>query len=351
MITNNSENNPEMELSNTPLTTTEGADALMGILGSAEVEQPEDDSPLEASDDIAEDIDDEENVVESDEEEVELEASDVVSVDEQTIELEDDDYDYLVGIKSWADEGGFTDIENLKAGVLRQSDYTQKTQEHATTVKDWTEVHAQKTQELGQTLELVQGMLYGQAAEFDPVAMQALKLEDPHAYQEKVEAYMEYTARKTQVDEEIARVTQEHQAQQEVVKQQTVVEQTTLFQQMVPDAADPVKAQQINKDISEYWVGIGGDITMLDGITGAMELKVLYDAAKGASVGKEVAKAKAKAPKKAGKRLLRGGSPKSNSEKQKASRKAAKENLVNAKTSQQSKQLGEDLILQMLNGE
>lgn len=352
MDNDNSENTP-MGLSDSPLSMAEGLEALMGLEASTdEVEQAEDDSPLEASDDIIEDDVVQEQEEESDEEPETLEASDENSIDEQTLELDDSEYDYLVGIKDWAEATGFTDIEQLRNGVMMQSKFTQNTQEHSAAVKAWTDASAKQTQELAQSLELAQAILYGQAAEFDHAAMQELRVEDPQAYQDKLESYMEYTTRKTQVDEQIAKVTQEHQAAQEVTRKQTIVEQTALFQQMVPDAADPVKAEQISNSITEYWVANGYDPAMLNNVTGAVELKVLYDAAKNSSVAKEVTKAKSKKAKKPGKRLLRGGTTKSSSEKQRASKKAAKQNLVSAGNSVESKQLGTDMIQQMIaNGE
>lgn len=352
MDNDNSENTP-MGLSDTPLSMAEGLAALMGSEASTdEVEQAEDDSPLEASDDIIEDDVVQEQEEESDEEPETLEASDENSINEQTLELDGSEYDYLVGIKDWAEATGFTDIEQLRNGVMMQSKFTQNTQQHSAAVKAWEETTAVQTQELAQTLELAQAILHGEAASFDPVAMAELEENNPAAWQEQIKKYMTYTTRVKQVDEQIAKVTKEHQEAQLVIRDETIATQRILFRELVPEAADDAVAEQIDKDVAEYWVGIGGDPSILPNVIGAMELKVLYDAAKNSSVAKEVTKAKSKKAKKPGKRLLRGGTTKSSSEKQRASKKAAKQNLVSAGNSVESKQLGTDMIQQMIaNGE
>ena len=345
-VQSNSESTP-MELSDTPLSQAEGLEALMGFGASSdELEQAPEDSPLEASDDIEqEDVESEEATEEEAEEVVEESAS---SEDEQAFELSDEEFEYFGGIKDWAEAQGFTDIEQLRSGVLMQSDYTQKTQEHANTVKEWTDNSAKQTQELGQALELAQAILYGEAASFEPAEMQALKESDPMAYEEKRDAFFDFQTKKTQVDAQIAKVTQEYQAQQDVIRQASIEENRVLFQQMVPDAIDPVKAGEIQKSIVDYWTGIGGDVQFLSNVTGAMELKVLYDAAQNTSVAKEVAGTKVSKAKK-GKRYIKSGSPKSKAQKATTSRKAKMEGLTTASTSQAAKKSGENLILDMLN--
>jgi hypothetical protein len=349
MAISNSLDSTPMELSETPLSMTEGLDALMGLEASVEepeAEQAEEEGPSEDVEETPEDqseLEEEEEVVE---EEVEEDSQEDDS--EQALELSDEDYTYLSGIKDWAEAQGFTDVEQLRSGVLMQSDYTQKTQEHARAVAEWSEQSAKQTQDLAQALELAQAVLYGQEASFDAAALQELKSTDPIAYEQKLEDYVSFQARKKEVDEQIAKATEEHNAQLGLQRAATIEEQSKLFVQMVPDAADPSKAADIQKTIADYWVGLGGEPEILNGITGAMELKVLYDAAKNTSLAKEVSKAKTKKPK-AAKRYIKSGSPQSKTEKKTASRKSKLDGLSKAKTTSEARKSGEDLIFDMLN--
>lgn len=292
-------------------------------------------------DDEEEDTDpdgDEESEDESDEEEDEENS--------EGAEDEEDEQDEPETVFQLED-GTEVDLDELKRGYLRQSDYTKKTQEVAEGRKQIQQAFQQREQErqvLAENLNLALSVVEPQLAELAGTDWDALAREDAYTYAEKRALFDQAQARYNKLAESAQSVVQQTQAQTRQQMQLKLQQEARKLQMAIPDFADPTRGKALKQELNDYAVqSIGLSENEARGITDhrmiilmkkAMEFDRLSES------GLSVAKKKvSKAPK----RSLKPGKPTSRADKQTQARKQQQAKL------RQSGKI-DDAVALLLNG-
>lgn len=223
------------------------------------------------------------------------------------------------------EDGTEVDLDELKRGYLRQSDYTKKTQEVAEGRKQIEQAFQQREQErqvLAENLNLALSVVEPQLAELAGTDWDALAREDAYTYAEKRALFDQAQARYSKLSESAQSVVQQNQAQTRQQMQQKLQQEAQKLQMAIPDFADPNRGKALKQELNDYATqSLGLSENEAKGITDhrmiilmkkAMEFDRLSES------GLSVAKKKvSKAPK----RSLKPGKPTSKSDKQTQARK------------------------------
>lgn len=266
----------------------------------------------------AEDPDGDEEAEDESEEETDEQDSEDADSDE---EADDDEPETVFSL----DDGTEVDLDELKRGYLRQSDYTKKTQEVAESRKQVEQAYQQFEQNqtvLAENLNLALGVVEPQLAELAGTDWDALARDDAYSYAEKRAQFDQAQARYNKLMESAQAVVQQQQAQQKAALQQRLQQEAQKLQMAIPDFADPTKAKALKTQLTEYATSsLGLSENEAKGITDHRMLILMQKAMKYDQLSDgelSVAKKKvSKAPRKS----IKAGRPTSKSEKATQARK------------------------------
>lgn len=197
---------------------------------------------------------------EEEEEEQEESGSEEETSEEEVSEEESEESD--LPTFTWTVNGEEVQIteEEAKNGYLRQSDYTQKTQE----VSDQRKQHEADTAQLNEartaTVKLYETALVHAQAELAPFASvdwQALKDSDPYEAQEQASNYLAAQQKYNAVATAAQQV--QHQQAEEAHKQLVafVTNEKELLKAAIPEFLDETTAKAYQTKLSEYGTSIG----------------------------------------------------------------------------------------------
>lgn len=268
---------------------------------------------------ISEESEEEESPDEEEESDEDTEEEAEKEQDSEDTEDEDSDEEDEPETVFQLDDGTEVDLDELKRGYLRQSDYTKKTQEVAQqrkALQQYNQQYQQSQNVLAENLDLALRVVEPQLAELAGTDWDALARDDAYAYAEKRAQFDQAQARYNQLAQSAQQLVQQQQAQQQRLLQQKIQQEGQKLQMAIPDFADPSKAKQLKSQITDYAMEKAGlSETEAKGITDhrmivllqkAMQFDALNEGA--LSVGKKKVN---KAPKKS----IRAGKPVSKSEK------------------------------------
>lgn len=189
-----------------------------------------------------------------------------------------DEDEFLIGeekvkasqLKEWKDAG------------LRLQDYTKKTQELAQQRKEFEEWKAKEEasfrQQWQDRLSKFADVVVNELKPFENVDWDKLRNEDPYQYQIQWADYQRASLRAQQAQQAIGQETQERQRQMEMERQQILQQQANEAKKLLPDLADPVKAEALVGKMTSYLKSIGFSAEEMASITDAKALKVIHDA-------------------------------------------------------------------------
>jgi hypothetical protein len=189
-----------------------------------------------------------------------------------------DDDEFLFGeekvkaaqLKEWRENG------------LRQQDYTKKTQELANARKEWesqkakeeAEFRAQWTERLAHYGDIA----INELKPFEGMDWDKLRQEDPYQYQIQWADYQRAERRALKAREDIQKALVEETGKQEQARAQLLQQQANEAKKLLPDLADPVKAEALIGKMTTYLKGEGFSPEEMSSITDAKALKVIHDA-------------------------------------------------------------------------
>ena len=240
----------------------------------AHYEAPKEDSNDEPEDTSDEDTTEGELIEDQEEDEDEPEES-----DEDEPEG-DDEEEYLFKVGEGEDEVVVKTAEEAKAGYLRQSDYTKKTQALASERKaveaEQSELMSLKSQYL-QGLNQIKMMASEQLSEFAGIDWQQLQKDDPYDFEDKKSAYeaamlafQQTTAQEMQLQSEVH-------AQQLERDKKIRAQEMELLKQFIPEA----DSLEFGKSIIDFAVETyGADPVFLSSINDHVSIRILADAKK-----------------------------------------------------------------------
>jgi len=277
----------------------------------------EDDAEEEAPDEEAEPEEEPEEGEESDADEDEQDSEDA----EGEEEAEDDEPETLFQL----DDGTEVDLDELKRGYLRQSDYTRKTQEvaeHRKALEQAGQQFVQSQDVLAENLNLALSVVEPQLAELAGTDWDALAQEDAYAYAEKRALFDQAQARYNKLMESAQQVVQAQKTQQQQQLQARLQQEAQKLQMAIPDFADPSKAKALKTKISEYAVEkVGLTESEAKGISDHRIILLLQKAMQFDELNEGGLSAAKKKVSKAPRRSIKSGQPTSRADKQKEARK------------------------------
>lgn len=195
---------------------------------------------------------------ESSEDEAEEETAEQDSEEEDSEEGADDSEPETV---FQLDDGTEVDLDELKRGYLRQSDYTKKTQEVAEQRKQVQTVNEQyaKAQEvLAENLDLAIRVVEPQLADLAGTDWDALAREDAYSYAEKRAQFDQAQSRYNKLMGAAQQLVQEQKAANQQKLQTQLQSEGQKLQMAIPDFADPTKAKALKSQITEYAMAKAG---------------------------------------------------------------------------------------------
>jgi len=224
------------------LTESSAVERLAGLLSDEEDTQPDESQPdtdtdtdpgVEATDDDEEEAD----PVESDE----SEEDDEPAKDEPTQPRK-------YKVKANGEDLEVTEDELIN-GYSRQADYTRKTQEHSTKVREFEQQSSAKAQEYATRFAQVDDLLHAITKEPD---WNAIRTANPTQF---AQLHQQWTEHKAQLDAIHAARVEAENAAAEAAKadfSRVQTEQKDMLLKAIPDLADATKGSQLRKDIVEY---------------------------------------------------------------------------------------------------
>jgi mannose/fructose/N-acetylgalactosamine-specific phosphotransferase system component IIB len=295
--------------------------------------EPDEDDEAEAPDDSGEVEDDGE---ESDDEEADDGESEDTETEDEEDEDEDSEEEQPESEVVFEVDGESITLDDLKAGYLRQSDYTTKTQEVAADrakVEERAEQLKAYEDTLAQNLALSLQVLEPQLAELMDTDWNALLQADAFEYQQKQGELQQAQWRYAQLQEAAQQqVAQRQQQAQEAFELKRTAERKELLLSL-PDLADKKKGRDLAHSIKEYAINqVGLSEQEAAGMVDHRLILVLNKARQFdelQSAGLSVADKKIKAgPKK----TIKSGKPQSKGNKASRSQRAARERLETEKS-------------------
>ena len=264
----------------------------------------------ESTEEVDEDVDESEEY--EDEDEVEHESSELEPEDDET----EEEYVFNVSI-----DGEDTEVnqDELIKGYQRQSDYTRKTQLLADDRKGIDEQKALLVQERQQVLAMLQQQQFGNNAElekFNNVDWAELKEYEPDKYLMMREEQREAATRIQTHQHEQNRFAQAQQQEYGAQMQRYLAEEDAKLVDQIEGWGSPESKKAVQSDIASYAKQVGYSDDELGNLADSRALLLmhkarLYDEMQGS--GKDlVSKKKAKAVR----RVARGGTPTSTSQKE-----------------------------------
>ena len=222
------------------------------------------------------------------------------------------------------DDGTKVDLDELKRGYLRQSDYTKKTQEVAEARKHLQQAYQARQQErqtLAENLNLALGVVEPQLAELARTDWDRLATEDPYSYAEKRALFDQASVRYNKLVQQAQSVVQKQQQETQQQLQQRVQQENQRLRMAIPDFADPKRSRALKGAIIEYAIsGMGLSEQEAKGITDHRMIVLLNKARQFDALQRGDLSAARKKVSKTPKKALQAGSPKTKSERQQRAR-------------------------------
>lgn len=203
----------------------------------------EDESTLQDEDGATDDVDDSTR-----DEEVHTQ-DDVFSFEiegEDAIELSLDQVRNSAQLREFMLENEFKTVDEARSAVLKNADYTQKTQLLADRNKKLDEDATRYTEgldSLAQNLEVALGITQADMKPFEGVDWTALRESDPISFEDKYPAYLAARQRSEQVEDIIRQTVTSSQEHNAKMSQEHAENEAKQLSMKLPDFADPVKAK------------------------------------------------------------------------------------------------------------
>jgi hypothetical protein len=222
------------------------------------------------------------------------------------------------------DDGTKVDLDELKRGYLRQSDYTKKTQEVAEARKHLQQAYQARQQErqtLAENLNLALGVVEPQLAELARTDWDRLATEDPYSYAEKRALFDQASVRYNKLVQQAQTVVQKQQQETQQQLQQRLQQEGQRLRMAIPDFADPKRSRALKGAITEYAISaMGLSEQEAKGITDHRMIVLLNKARQFDALQRGDLSAARKKVSKTPKKALQAGSPKTKSERQQRAR-------------------------------
>jgi len=264
---------------------------------------------------------------EPEEDEEAEESEDTEDAEETEEEAEDNEPETVFQL----DDGTEVDLDELKRGYLRQSDYTKKTQEVAEHRKTLEQVNAQYLQAqntLAENLDLALRVVEPQLAELAGTDWDALAREDAYQYAEKRAQFDQAQSRYNKLMQSAQAVVQQQKAQQGQQMKQRLAQEGEKLRMALPDFADPSKAKALKGKITEYAMSKAGlSENEAKGITDHRMILLLHKAMQFDELSEGSLTAARKKVSKAPKKSIRSGKPTSREQKAADAQKQARSRL------------------------
>jgi hypothetical protein len=287
---------------------------------------PDEQSAAEAATEETEEEGAPDEEAESDEE-TEEEADEETSEDADDEEAEDDEPETVFQL----DDGTEVDLDELKRGYLRQSDYTKKTQEVAEqrkAVEQANQQYAQAQNVLAENLDLALRVVEPQLAELAGTDWDALARDDAYAYAEKRAQFDQAQARYNALMGSAQQLVEQQKAQAQQQLRARLAEEGKKLQMAMPDFADPTKAKALKNQITEYAVEkMGLSENEARGITDHRMIVLLNKAMQFDALSEGQLTAAKKKVSKAPRKALKAGKPATKADQKTQARKQQRQKL------------------------
>ena len=270
----------------------------------------------EETEEVEEEVVEEENILES-AEETELEEE--VEVEEEVVEIETPS---TYTIKVDGEEHEVT-LDELRNGYQRQADYTRKSQSLAEQRKAYEsnlEAVQKERNQYDQALQVLAQNQHAQLKEFENIDWKTLKQDDPVEYMEKRVEYQDAKEKISQVQVEQQRVRQQTQTEMQQIVQEKIKKESELLVQKLPEYADP--SSGLKEELRQYTMNLGFSEDDVNGITDHRVVLVLHKA----MLQDKGAKASVKKTKTVPK-VVKAGNPQTKNQKVTRTRQAKRERL------------------------
>jgi len=278
-----------------------------------------DEQPTEEAESEDETKEDEPDGDESDEEESEEEDTDEDSEGSDEDTDDDADQDPVFALE----DGTEVNLDELKRGYLRQSDYTKKTQELAEGRKQLVQMMESRQQErqtLAENLNLAMSVVEPQLAELAKVDWDQLAQTDAYEYAEKRALWDQASARYNNLHQQAQALVQKQQQEAQAARQQKLKAERQKLNMAIPDMADPQKAKQLNASLKQYAMASGLSEQEAAGISDHRMVVMMHKAMQFDQLQSGELKAAKKKLTKSPKRALKGGKPVTQAERQQRAR-------------------------------
>ncbi len=220
-----------------------------------EAEGTTEDEVVEEAEEIQEDEVENEEVSE---EEASEEVEEEEEGEEETQEEETEDPSYLIKVDGEEYE---VNLEELKAGYQRQSDYTRKSQALAEGRKENEAIQSerirleQERQMYANGLQMLKEQQQAKLQEFNDVNWEDLKEEDPYAYMLKKDEYRDAQEKARNAVQQ-QRIVKQQQAQQEAQSRAAFVQsEFTKLSEALPEWTD--ESSTVKEDIRKFAISAG----------------------------------------------------------------------------------------------
>lgn len=236
--------------------------AILGLMESQDQPETEiDEAPVEQEVEIEAESDEEVEIEAESDSEVEAQAeAEEVEIEE---EVEEEPL-YAVKIDG---EDVEVNLDELRSGYQRQSDYTKKSQALSEQRKQ-IEADLQATQaeraQYAQALEYFNQNVTSEMAKYENVNWQELKESDPYEYMMRKEEYRELQDKQKASQEAQTLLQQRQQAEQQQQMQEIMQRESKLLSEALPEYANPDST--IRDDLKKYAVGMGYSDQEINGL-------------------------------------------------------------------------------------
>jgi hypothetical protein len=228
-------------------------------------------------------------------------------------------------------DGESVNLDELKRGYLRQSDYTRKTQELAQGRQQVQEAAGRIGEyetEVAKNLELALNVIEPQLAAFASTDWESLASQDAYAYAEQRALFDQAQARYGQLTAAAQQTVESAKAQREYQRQQMVAQEKQKLQMALPDLADPKEGRKMAAAIKEYALSSGLSEEEAGNIVDHRLIVMLNKARMYDELNASTLTASKKKVQKGPKKVIKAGQPQTRAEKKAAGNKQLRAKLA-----------------------
>ena len=245
-----------------PGSAQEAANNILNMWNSEE--QPADEeTEATVDEEVVEEI--QEDEVETEEDSVEEETTEEVEETEETVDEVEEEVEEEVEPETYKvkvnGEEFEVDIDELKAGYQRQSDYTRKSQELAEQRKQTEAINEerirleQERQMYANALQMLEQDQQAKLKEYESIDWNTLKEDDPYQYMLKKDEYNDVKAKMDNARQQQTLIQQQQQEQAMRARADFVQEQYSKLIEQLPEWAD--KNSTVKDDIRKFAIDSG----------------------------------------------------------------------------------------------